>query len=325
MEKKHIVFFLLVIALVLAFSGCKTDKGGTDYKVSGRVLTTDGARGVPDAAIAFSGISAAATTDKYGMWSQSGLEGSVTVTPAAPKDGFDWEFQPANKTVSKAATGVNFKVKDLLYYNGFSDPTSGWGSYVDENCSRNYEDNEYEMKVTTPDYRYFVWMTIFPVNYRIQVDVRRYEGEDGFGGIVFNVLTKDDFYYNFRVKPYDQTYGLFRGGDYYEVVVNWKSSAHITQGDGVNRLEVVQNGGKVDLYINGNLVEEDIEIEQHEGETVLGAGMCVGTWEAPVTFRFDDFQVFMEGEVLTPMGRSTISSPIFRASEAAEMTANLSK
>ncbi len=48
----------------------------------------------------------------------------------------------------------------------------------------------------------------------------------------------------------------------------------------------------------------------------------IGAWGTPVTFRFDDFQVFMEDEVLTPMDRSTISSPIFRASEAAEMTAN---
>lgn len=320
------VFFLLVIALVLMFSGCgKKDSGGSTYKVSGRVLTADGERGVPDVAIAFSGFSVVATADKNGWWSQSGLKDSVTVTPTAPKGDFGWEFQPASKTVNKSTIDVNFAVKDLLYYDGFSDSGSGWGSSEGEISSRDYKDNEYEIKIITEGYVTGVWMSIFPVNYRIQVDVRRYEEEEGYGGILFNISDNQDFYYSFVVEPCDQTYCLYRGGERLERIVDWTSSEYINEGDGVNRLEVVKTGGKVDLYINGNLVANDIPVDQHEEETVLGAGMYVGAWGTPVTFRFDDFQVFMEGEVLTPMGRSTISSPIFRALEAAEMTAYFSK
>lgn len=314
MKKKYIVFFLMGISLVIAFFGCKKNNN-----IVGYVQTADTKRGVPDVIIGFSDVDTEVITDMNGTWIRSWLEAPVTITPAAPKDDFGWEFQPETITLSKADICV-FRVKDLLYYDGFSNPDSGWPNIENENRSIGYKNEKIEMRTTRADYITWAWWEIFPKNYHVQVDIHPDEGEEGFGGIVFNAVN-GKFYYAFVVSPHTGEYHSYRY-NYEENVIktDWTNSPYINAGDDVNRLKVVQKDNEAFFFINDNYVDK-ISIQQYTGDTV-GAGICTGTGatcalDNPVSFLFDDFQVFSLSED-EDMGAEA-QSAAFSRTEAAEI------
>lgn len=108
---------LACISILLLFSSCGDDTtpgngngngNGSEetYAVSGNV-TTSGGSGLQGVEISFSGGTAtlaSVTTDADGAWQQSGLKGSVTVTPAHD----DYRFDPVSTTVDSARTNVDF-------------------------------------------------------------------------------------------------------------------------------------------------------------------------------------------------------------------------
>lgn len=89
------------------FVGTKNTPSDPDpnpaYTVSGTI--TDGnANPIEGVTLNFSGSTSTATTDHQGKWDQTGLKGSVTVTPAHD----DYTFEPASRSVTKAATDIDF-------------------------------------------------------------------------------------------------------------------------------------------------------------------------------------------------------------------------
>jgi len=80
----------------LCFSASKIKKY---YNVSGRVLDQK-QQPIPGVDLDFGSQFAAVKTDSNGCWQKSTLEGPVTITPTL----YDWQFSPANITVSAAET-----------------------------------------------------------------------------------------------------------------------------------------------------------------------------------------------------------------------------
>lgn len=95
------ILAILLFGIVPMIAGCGAEKP-TTYVVSGRV-TLNG-DGLPGVTLAFSGMSTTATTDAQGNWTQSGLSGTATVTPAK----IGYTFDPASIAVSGERTDVNF-------------------------------------------------------------------------------------------------------------------------------------------------------------------------------------------------------------------------
>lgn len=105
MRKRFFVLGILVglAALVLAGCGGPGNGGGDNtYTVSGKITNVSGGGGVAGVVVSFGGTTA--TTGADGSWSMSGLKGTVTVTPVMA----NWTFTPATRTVSGAATNVDF-------------------------------------------------------------------------------------------------------------------------------------------------------------------------------------------------------------------------
>ena len=299
MKKKHLLILVMTIALAAVFSGCDLFIPG--YRASGVVITTDEKHGVPDVKIGFSGVPEVAITNWRGEWIKRGLEGEVTITPASPKADLNWEFDPPNMTVHRTAYSLRFSVKDLLYYDGFSSPESKWPKEGDvgyENYPGGYKDNEYEIRAEGElDFR-SVYKIDFPKDYRVQVDIRQHEGNNGIGGIAFNATT--EILYCAVIKQDTREYSLhyyyYSSNDKkYKLEENWKvfeDDFFINTGDQANKLEVIKKGKTAFFYVNGKLVDEWEVREHKQDQTTVGIGMHVAAADTLVTFRFDDLQVF---------------------------------
>jgi hypothetical protein len=87
-------------------AGSSGSSGGeSDYSASGQVIDSTSGLPVSGVSIHFSGdVNADTTTDEYGLWSQSGLSGTVSITPA--KD--DWSFTPASIEISEETADMVF-------------------------------------------------------------------------------------------------------------------------------------------------------------------------------------------------------------------------
>lgn len=84
--------------------GCgKSIPSSTKYNVSGRIIDGNG-NGIQGVTITFNPGSSITQTDADGKWSMAGISGNATVTPAKQ----EWTFNPSNRTVSQAATNINF-------------------------------------------------------------------------------------------------------------------------------------------------------------------------------------------------------------------------
>ena len=96
----------LTVGVVLLAAGCGggAPPGTEPYDVSGRVQNLATGEGIGGVTLLFSGGFGTAPTDAGGNWMKTGLQGRVTITPLLN----GYRFEPASRTVTGRATGVNF-------------------------------------------------------------------------------------------------------------------------------------------------------------------------------------------------------------------------
>ena len=97
-----------------------SNPNATSYSVSGKVTDEKG-NGIADVTIGFSNGIASVITNAQGFWTQSGLTGTVTVTPTKAGKVFD----PVSISVSNANSAVNFTGK--IAYRLFGKVTNDYG------------------------------------------------------------------------------------------------------------------------------------------------------------------------------------------------------
>lgn len=93
---------MLSMLSILALLACSNSTEPQPYSVSGSVVDADG-QAVPGVTLDF-GSFGTATSGLDGTWSKSGLQSTVTITPA--KD--QWAFAPGSMDVEQSATGIRF-------------------------------------------------------------------------------------------------------------------------------------------------------------------------------------------------------------------------
>lgn len=97
----------------IEFIGTKIEGENDRYTVSGQI--TYNGNPLPGVTLQFSDGSSSVETDLEGNWEKSDLTGQIVVTPTLE----DWQFSPANITVTSANNEVDFKAEpaeNFSYY-----------------------------------------------------------------------------------------------------------------------------------------------------------------------------------------------------------------
>lgn len=103
------IALMTLVFLAFGIAACGDSDGETkpgdetSYDVSGKVVGEND-EGISGITIGFGGAADAVTSDTDGVWKQSGLQGSVEITPQSST----YDFEPKSQTVSKASDDIVF-------------------------------------------------------------------------------------------------------------------------------------------------------------------------------------------------------------------------
>lgn len=188
---------------------------------------------------------------------------------------------------------TNDEPEIISFKDDFSDESSGWKVETKEDVSRKYVDGKYQIKALKANHLYWAHAPIDKLGseYTVQADMLLVEGEIGRYGFIFNYVSKED-YYVFRVNPVSQYYNVVRkhNGTWSDVI-DWTEDAENINNIN-NNLKLIQNGDKLEVYINEVKVADTSIVKHSEG---IWVGLLVSTLDdesyLPVTVQFDNFEV----------------------------------
>jgi len=174
-----------------------------------------------------------------------------------------------------------------LYYDDFSDPTSGWDIEDTGLYQLEYLDGEYRIAINGPGYRMIVAPEFWAAEYTATVQVRTLQPFDnGPFGLVFGLAENGSQFYSFRINDI-HVYALsVHDGDTITDLA-WDFSSYIQSYPGTNKLTVERIGSRIRAYINDSLVA-DVFDSTYAGSLRVGVTAESGN-EADA--RFDDFTV----------------------------------
>jgi len=221
-----------------------------------------------------------------------------------------------------------------VYYDDFSNPSSGWAAQNLGRCEMGYVNGSYAIALYQMNQ---VCYSLAPTTPRadgvFEALMAKSNVNDGsvygliFGGNSADHLTQ---FYVFWVDPADQTYLLQR----YEAgtwtnVTQVGTSAAIATGNQVNVLKVRRQGSQITLYVNGlDLVTLQDDRFPGNGYVGLAAWQVYNTSSAVAYF--DDFKVTEPTTVLAddfsnpgsgwPVGKSNVCQAAYRGGQYATVT-----
>jgi hypothetical protein len=179
---------------------------------------------------------------------------------------------------------------DLLFQDGFSDPSSGWDKVRTSEGMTDYEAGHYRIVVNSPNADYWANPGLDFIDVVIDVDAGKNEGpDDNDFGILCRYQDTENFY--FLIISSDGYYGIgkVQGGEQelLDPPQMYYSEAIIT-GAGPNHIQAVCNGSRIAMAINGVLIAEAMDSTFHEGDV----GLIVGSFDVPgVDIWFDNLMV----------------------------------
>jgi hypothetical protein len=167
----------------------------------------------------------------------------------------------------------------LLIYENFNGAVTGW-TQDDTAFIRNRE------YVLIPDKDgYFSWRGETLKDFSYKADVKWLKGSTDQGyGLVFNMLNIDNNYSFTITKNGYYMLGRYREG-LWEDLIPWRKSRLINL-QGKNTLKVQTRGSRIELFVNGNLVEEYEDEQPIEGQIGFVSF-------ADVHSCFDEVEVFL--------------------------------
>ena len=194
-------------------------------------------------------------------------------------------------TPTQATTQPPLPGGNILFKEDFSDPSSGWDTYLNDNGSADYKNGKYEITVVVENY--LLWGNAGQSfdDAAVAVDAAPTAGPQSneMGLICRYVDTKnfmyasigsDGYYGIYEIKAGTQT-RLSGGG---ELAV----SSAIKQGSATNHLQFVCKGVEYTLIVNGQAVDTVTNSALSSGDV----GLAAGTFDrSGVTINFDNFVV----------------------------------
>jgi hypothetical protein len=178
----------------------------------------------------------------------------------------------------------------VLYFDDFSDPTSGWFTGDNNDTRWSYQDGEYEMLIRNANWWAGATAPIGGLtSYSIEADMRGYSSSTNVHGLIFGLVDWDHFYI-FAIYPNDQNYAVLRCSPLdYVYIVDWTYSPYINSSNASNRLKVERNGGQIVVYANDHLLTT-VNDGTYTGSLNVGLFARAGD-NVPFAVRYDNFRV----------------------------------
>jgi hypothetical protein len=179
----------------------------------------------------------------------------------------------------------------VLFFDDFSDPSSGWNEYTDTDGKIEYAQGKYLFTIRSTDTYY--WATPYRnySNVVIDVDAKKVGGpENNEFGVICRLKDEKNFYL-FSISS-DGYYGFFKmidGEWVQEDKTEWQfNDKVILSGFRVNHFKVTCNADSLMLEVNGSTL-----IDIHDTDLITGdVGLYAGAYlSQDVVIQFDNFKV----------------------------------
>lgn len=196
---------------------------------------------------------------------------------------------PATLPTSSTPTATASVSGDVLFYDDFTNPDSGWEHFTSAEGTMDYDGSGYRFLVNALQANFWSTPGRSFRDVRIEVDVAKLAGPDenriglicrySEGQYYFFLVSSDGFY----------TIGKFLDGQVVQLGQSeMQQSESIYKGLAINHLRADCVGGNLVFYINRILVAQAQDAEFFEGDV----GLLAGTFEEPgVDIIFDNFLV----------------------------------
>jgi hypothetical protein len=171
----------------------------------------------------------------------------------------------------------------------FSDPTSGWDDFSNEEGSTQYNNGVYQISIQRE--AWFFWANPYLDfgDVIVEVEAQKISGEDDMSyGIICRHLDVDNWYVlNVSADGYAAIRKRYQGSDL-TTLTDWVPVSSINTGSGTNLLRAECVGDRLSLYVNGTLAIETFDSDIPTGDV----GLMAGTFEQPLTeVIYDNFIV----------------------------------
>jgi hypothetical protein len=180
--------------------------------------------------------------------------------------------------------------QNTLYFDDFSDSTSGWDRLRNADGVTDYDNGHYLIQIDRPNIDYFANPSKSFIDVRVEVEANRDSGDvDNEYGIICRFKGKNDFYAGLISS--DGYYGIFKikGGEYYLLGMDaMAKSLVIKPNSEINLVRLDCKGSNLTLYVNGIQLDSRKDTDFVEGDV----GLLAGTYANPgLKVIFDNFVV----------------------------------
>ena len=176
-----------------------------------------------------------------------------------------------------------------LFYDDFSNPSSGWPVGENQHVRFEYLNNEYRILVKSTG----LWAGARPgfkaSDYVAVVDVRNATGVDATYGIIFGLSDDWTQFYAFEILPYSN-YRIYRVDSNNWILLAAGLSGSIHPGTATNQLKIERNGSQIWAYANGELLNI-INDGNYTGLRHVGL-FAISYAQPNVDVRFDNFTLY---------------------------------
>ena len=178
----------------------------------------------------------------------------------------------------------------VLLYDDFSNPGSGWNRVSAAGGGTDYDDGAYRILVLEPNTDIWARPNLNFMDVQIEVDALKVGGaRNNRFGVICRVMDNDNFY-TFLISS-DGYYGIGKVKNQQYTLLGMDAlqpSGAIEQGTALNHVRADCIGERLSLYINGQLIAEAIDLDFPAGDV----GLIAGTYDTPGTdILFDNFTV----------------------------------
>ena len=174
------------------------------------------------------------------------------------------------------------------FQDDFSNPSSGWDRYQDDQMITDYNNGSYRLRVDQSNKD--IWSNPGQdfTDVQIDVDATRIGGPDKNDfGVICRYQDENNFYSLLITS--DQYFAILKEKDGREVKLGsaeWKQSSAIQPGNAANHIQAKCLGDRLSLVVNGTLLLAVQDSDFLRGDV----GLVAGTYETPGTdILFDHF------------------------------------
>lgn len=183
------------------------------------------------------------------------------------------EVLPTNTTDPTAGGVEPMPGGDVLFFDDFSDTSTGWDQYSDEDGITDYSNGAYLIGVYTDTYFYWAnpYRSFGDVIVKVETD-KALGGDDMQYGIICRHLDVDNFYaLVISGDGYAAIRKRYQGSDL-NYIAEWVEVPAINSGNAANLLQAECVGNRLSLFVNGTLAVEVYDSDIYSGDVGIMAG-----------------------------------------------------